>query len=86
MLYEVITDALSSLTADLSGLPAGHDAVFTPAGDNASGTLTWTPTHADSGSHTIVFTAANDSSQTRARQQRHEEKPATRRPGRHRLV
>src|SRR5439155_346659 len=42
-------EAIASLTADLSGLPGGADAVFTPGPGNASGTLTWTPTFNDSG-------------------------------------
>jgi parallel beta-helix repeat protein len=52
-------DAITSLTANLSGLPAGNNAVFTPAAGNASGTLTWTTTFADSGHYTVGFTAAN---------------------------
>src|SRR5207249_4838386 len=48
-------DVIGSLTA--TGLPAG--ASFTPAGDNASGVLSWTPTAGDVGTHTVTFTATN---------------------------
>src|SRR5439155_52562 len=48
-------DAIASLTA--TGLPAG--ATFTPAPDNATGTLTWTPSFSEAGSYTVTFTAAN---------------------------
>src|SRR5439155_22839306 len=51
-------DAISSLTADLSGLPAGN-AAFVSAPGNSSGTLTWTPAPTDSGTFTVTFTAAN---------------------------
>src|SRR5207253_2657089 len=33
--------AITSLTANLSGLPAGNNAVFTPSADKSSGQLTW---------------------------------------------
>jgi len=52
-------EAIASLTADLSSLPAGNDAVFSPAASNTAGTLTWTPTFADAGAHTVTFTASN---------------------------
>src|SRR2546422_4617303 len=53
-------DAITALTADLSALPAGNNAVFTPNASKSSGTLTWTPTSADGGRNfNIVFTAAN---------------------------
>ena len=62
---DVDGEAITSLTADLSNLPAGHDAVFTPAGDNLSGTLTWTPTVFDApGPHSVSFIAANAMSDT----------------------
>jgi hypothetical protein len=35
-------DALASLSANLSGLPAGNDAVFTPGPGDSTGTLSWT--------------------------------------------
>lgn len=52
-------EPLTSLTADLSGLPAGHDAVFTTAPGHTSGTLQWTPTFADSGVWVVRFLAGN---------------------------
>ena len=52
-------EAITSLTADLSGLPAGNNAVFTPAANKASGTLQWTPTFADSGHWVVRFLAGN---------------------------
>jgi len=48
---------VSSLTADLSALPAGSNAVFTPASGNQSGTLTWQPTAADHGDFLVSFRA-----------------------------
>src|SRR6185436_17039151 len=51
-------DAILSLSADLSRLPAGNDAVFTPGLDHTSGVLTWHPTFADAGSHLVTFTAS----------------------------
>jgi PKD repeat protein len=48
-------EALSSLTA--AGTPTG--ATFTAAGDNTSGTLSWTPTFTQAGSYTVTFTASN---------------------------
>src|SRR5204863_3837 len=52
-------DAITALSADLSGLPAGNDVAlaFTPG--DSTGTLTWTPTYDDAGSYTVTFTAAN---------------------------
>jgi hypothetical protein len=52
-------DAITSLTADFSGLPAGHDGVFTTNGSNTTGHFTWTPTANDSGSYSVTFTATN---------------------------
>jgi putative Ig domain-containing protein/PKD domain-containing protein/calcineurin-like phosphoesterase family protein len=49
------TQAITSLTA--SQLPPG--AVFTPAANNQSGTLTWTPTSGQAGAYTVTFTASN---------------------------
>jgi PKD repeat protein len=51
--------AITSLSADLSGLPAGHNAVFTPGAGNTTGTLTWTPAAGALGKYTVTFTAAN---------------------------
>jgi Tol biopolymer transport system component len=53
-------DPLTSLTADLSNLPAGHDAIFgITAPDRSSGLLTWTPTPAVDGVFPVTFTASN---------------------------
>jgi len=54
-------EAITSLTANLTGLPAGHNAVFTPNGTKTAGTLTWTPTFTDgrANPYTVTFTAAN---------------------------
>src|SRR6185436_5532201 len=45
--------------ANLTGLPAGHNASFAENGTHTGGTLTWTPTFADSGTYTVTFTGAN---------------------------
>jgi hypothetical protein len=52
-------DAITSLSADFSGLPPGHNAVFTPNGSNTAGNFTWTPTSNDSGNYLVTFTAMN---------------------------
>ena len=53
-------DAIRSLVADLSSLPPGNDATFTPDPSNTSGSLTWTPDLADAGrSYSVTFTASN---------------------------
>ena len=62
---DVDADAITSLTADLSTLPAGSDAVFTPGAGNTSGTLSWTPTVHDAGIHRVSFRAANGMAKTR---------------------
>jgi hypothetical protein len=49
--------AISSLTADLSALPPGNNAVFTPGPGNQTGTLTWQPTAADHGDFPVIFRA-----------------------------
>src|SRR5205814_3551631 len=49
------TEAISSLTAEQ--LPAG--AVFTPAADHLSGTMTWTPAAGQDGSYTVTFRGTN---------------------------
>ncbi len=51
--------AITSLSADLTGLPAGHGAVFTPGPGNTTGVLTWTPTFAMAGNYNVTFTATN---------------------------
>jgi hypothetical protein len=54
---------ISSLTADLSGLPMGNNAVFsaggTDGGPNTRGVLTWTPGMAEAGDWNVTFTAVN---------------------------
>jgi len=55
-------EAIASLTADLSGLPLGHAAVFTTNPSNTSGTFTWTPGFMDAGTYTVTFTASNSAS------------------------
>jgi len=52
-------DAITSLTADLSGLPPGNDAAFAESQDHSHGTMTWTPALADSGDYTVTFSVAN---------------------------
>jgi parallel beta-helix repeat protein len=54
-------DAIASLTADLSALPAGNNAHFTAGVGNTSGTLTWTPTYSDGRAlpYNVTFTARN---------------------------
>src|SRR6266516_3446256 len=52
--------AITTLTADLSGLPAGNNAVFTKGAGNTSGRLTWTPSYSHAGGpYTVRFTASN---------------------------
>ncbi len=52
--------AISSLIADLSGLPPVHNAVFTPNATNTAGTLTWTPRPEDApGPYRVTFVASN---------------------------
>ena len=55
------SEVLMSLTADLSALPAGNNAVFTVGAGNTSGTLTWTPTPGDArpAPYNVTFTASN---------------------------
>jgi hypothetical protein len=52
-------DPIYGLTADLSGLPAGNNAVFTPYADKSGGNFSWTPALADSGNYSVTFTAVN---------------------------
>lgn len=54
-------DAITSLTADLSGLPAGGGASFTPGPGNTTGILSWTPGANDArpAPYVVTFTAAN---------------------------
>src|SRR5205814_1623070 len=51
--------AITSLTADLSGLPAGHNAAFTSNASHNGGTLSWQPGFGDAGTYTVSFRAAN---------------------------
>src|SRR5206468_4728129 len=53
-------DSIGTLTADLSGLPAKNNAVFTANATRTGGTLTWTPTFDDSGGpYHITLNAGN---------------------------
>ena len=52
-------DGIAQWSVDLAALPAGNDAVFTPAPDLRSGTLRWTPAAADTGTYRVSFTASN---------------------------
>ena len=53
---------ISSLTADLTALPAGNNAVFsvggTSGGPNTRGVLTWTPGPTDGGDYDVFFTGS----------------------------
>jgi hypothetical protein len=53
--------AITSLTANLANLPAGHNAVFTANASKTSGTLTWTPKFVDGrvAPYNVTFTATN---------------------------
>lgn len=48
---------ITSLTADLSGLPQGNDATFVTNSTNTAGTLIWHPGDAATGVFTVTFTA-----------------------------
>src|SRR5439155_838807 len=54
-------EAITSLTADLTGLPAGNNAQFSSPSPHTSGTFTWTPAYADARTapYDVTFTAAN---------------------------
>ena len=54
-------DAITALTANLSGLPASNNAVFTVNASKTAGTLTWTPSYSDARAmpYTVIFTATN---------------------------
>ena len=54
--------AITSLTADLSGLPLGHDAVFAASPLNIGGRLVWKPGYMDAGTYAVTFTASNSES------------------------
>ncbi len=53
-------DPIRSLTADLTQLPLGNDAAFTPNPTNTAGLFTWTPAFNDAGTYAVKFTASND--------------------------
>lgn len=53
-------EAIYSLAADLSTLPSGSGATFTPNGSNTAGLFEWTPALGDSGNYTVTFTALNE--------------------------
>jgi PKD repeat protein len=53
-------DPIDALTADLSALPEGHGATFTASADNASGTLSWTPSLGAAGIYEVPFTATSN--------------------------
>ena len=54
-------DPITSLAADLSDLPGGHDATFVLNATNTAATLTWTPsaTAGRAAPYTVTFTALN---------------------------
>ncbi|HEU4726084.1 MAG TPA: putative Ig domain-containing protein [Candidatus Eisenbacteria bacterium] len=52
-------DPLFGLAANLSVLPAGNTATFTPNGTFTSGAFAWTPRAEDAGTFAIEFTAFN---------------------------
>src|SRR5262249_55060718 len=61
------SNAVSALTADLSGLPAGNAATFTVTADHRNGVLRWTPGYPDSGRYVVRWRASNalaDTAQT----------------------
>ncbi len=57
-------DAITSLTANLSALPAGNNARFVPGPGNTTGRLTWTTRSIDRGRYDVPFTAANGQTRT----------------------
>ena len=53
-------DPITSLVANLSGLPPGHGAQFVVNSAKTAGTLTWTPDFDDApGPYSVTFTASN---------------------------
>ena len=52
-------DAIESLTADLTGLPAGNDATFTPDASNESGDFLWHMRSGDAGQYSVAFTGSS---------------------------
>jgi hypothetical protein len=51
--------SIASLAANMSMLPAGNTATFTPAANGQSGVFSWTPAAGDTGSYALTFTATN---------------------------
>jgi len=53
--------AIASITANVAGLPLGHNAAFTTNAENSGGTFTWTPTYQDARPtpYSVVFIATN---------------------------
>jgi hypothetical protein len=54
-------EAIESLSADLSNLPAENGATFTPNQTNTQGLLTWHPESGDAGTYAVTFTAVDES-------------------------
>jgi hypothetical protein len=52
-------ESLGAITADMSALPAGHGATFTPGAGNLSGTFRWPMAHGEAGAYVVVFSASN---------------------------
>jgi hypothetical protein len=52
-------DAIVSLTADVSGLPAGNDASFSANASNTQGQFAWTPAAGMEGTYVVTFLATN---------------------------
>ncbi|HEU4333301.1 MAG TPA: PKD domain-containing protein [Candidatus Eisenbacteria bacterium] len=52
-------EPITSFTASFINLPAGHDATFTPAADNRSGIVRWTPQPGQAGTYIIGFLVSN---------------------------
>lgn len=52
-------DAISSLTADLTNLPPGNNAVFSPVPGNHEGSFTWATVPGNEGDYSVRFTASN---------------------------
>lgn len=52
-------EAIADLDADMTALPAGHEATFTPAAGNLSGEFAWPMKRGEAGSYTVTFTASN---------------------------
>src|SRR5205085_2628936 len=54
------SQSITSLTANFTGLPTGHNATFVSNASHTGGTLTWTPTFEDGpGPYRVAFTASN---------------------------